>query len=117
MSWRRGPSATTRGSDGVTTGCQRRGGCAARHPALRCICDAARACARHAGMDRIRCSPMWAPSSPDKETTSMLRPLTLGGRPTATPTDRPVPDRAMDILQYGMALLALAGAIVLGSLR
>jgi hypothetical protein len=47
----------------------------------------------------------------------MLRPLTSGGRPTATPTDRPVPDRAMDILQYGMALLALAGAIVLGSLR
>ncbi|MFL5642925.1 MAG: hypothetical protein ACJ77V_12850 [Chloroflexota bacterium] len=47
----------------------------------------------------------------------MLRPLTSVGRPTVIRPDRPATDRAMDILQYGMALLAIAGALVLGSLR
>ena len=60
---------------------------------------------------------MWVPSPPDKEKTSMFRPLTSVGRPTAIRPARRDADRAMDILQYGIAILAIAGALVLGSLR
>lgn len=49
----------------------------------------------------------------------MLRPRTFGRRISGPGEPRPVggPDRAMDVLQYGMAILAFAGALLLAALR
>ena len=49
----------------------------------------------------------------------MLRPRTLARRVSGTGTSRPFrgPDRAMDVLQYGMAILAVAVAMLLAAAR
>ena len=49
----------------------------------------------------------------------MLRPRVLSRRVSVAVEPRPVrePDRAMDILQYGMAILAFAVALLLAVLR
>ena len=49
----------------------------------------------------------------------MLRPRTLTRRVAGSGESRPVrgPDRAMDVLQYGMAVLAVAVALLLAVAR
>jgi hypothetical protein len=53
-----------------------------------------------------------------KETTSMLHQPYAGIRPAAIePNQRRRPDRAMAVLQYGTAFLAIVGAVLLASVR
>ena len=47
----------------------------------------------------------------------MLHLPTSVARPTEIRTTGRGADRAMDVLQYGLAVLAIAGALLLGSLR
>jgi hypothetical protein len=49
----------------------------------------------------------------------MLRPRIASRRVADPDKPRPVsgPDRAMDVLQYGMAILAVAVAVLLAGLR
>jgi len=53
----------------------------------------------------------------EEETPSMLHLPTSADRPTEIRDAGRRADRAMDLLQYGLALLAVAAAVVLGSVR
>lgn len=47
----------------------------------------------------------------------MLHLPTASARPTDIESPRRGADRAMNLLQYGLAMLAIIGAVLLGSLR